>query len=85
MSHLRERRGFPLNPWRGVVRLQRRGAMHPAKFTVCACTGHCGFQSASKLVKIEGFARDKREVYVEGKRLTKPICSGGALRAELAA
>ena len=41
------------------------GAMRPVKFTVCACTGYCGTQSTSKLVKIEGFARDKRGVYEE--------------------
>jgi hypothetical protein len=41
------------------------GAMRPVKFTVCSCTGYCGTPSTSKLVKIEGFARDKREVYVE--------------------
>lgn len=41
------------------------GAMRPVKFTVCACTGHCGTRSTTKLVTIEGFARDAQEVYEE--------------------
>ena len=41
------------------------GAMRPMKFTVCECSGYCSTPSASKLVKIEGFAPDKSEVYVE--------------------
>jgi hypothetical protein len=41
------------------------GAMRPVKFTVCECTAYCGTPGTSKLVKIEGFAREKREVYSE--------------------
>lgn len=41
------------------------GAMRPVKFTVCQCTGYFVPGSTSKLVKIEGFAPDKRRVYEE--------------------
>ena len=41
------------------------GALRPVDFTVCECTGYCGKRDTSKLVKIEGFAREGREVYEE--------------------
>ncbi|MFZ1137012.1 MAG: hypothetical protein WAN69_18835 [Candidatus Korobacteraceae bacterium] len=40
-------------------------ALRPVDFTVCECTGYCGKRDTSKLVKIEGFAREGREVYEE--------------------
>ena len=41
------------------------GAMRPVKFTVCECTGFCVKAGPAKVVKIEGFVRDEREVYAE--------------------
>jgi hypothetical protein len=41
------------------------GAMRPVKFTVCECTGYSGREGRCKLVTIEGFARESREVYAE--------------------
>ena len=41
------------------------GAMRPVKFTVCQCTGFCASAVPAKLVKIEGFVRDEREVNTE--------------------
>ena len=41
------------------------GAMRAVKFTVCECTGYSPRGESGKLVTIEGFAREKREVYAE--------------------
>ena len=41
------------------------GAMRPVKFTVCECTGYSPRGEGGKLVTIEGFARESREVYAE--------------------
>ena len=41
------------------------GAMRAVKFAVCECTGFCARGGSAKLVTIEGFAPDKREVYAE--------------------
>ncbi len=41
------------------------GILRPVKFTVCECTGYSNTRNVSKLVKIEGFAREAREVYAE--------------------
>jgi hypothetical protein len=41
------------------------GAMRPVKFTVCQCTGFCVKAGPAKLVTIEGFVRNEREVYTE--------------------
>lgn len=41
------------------------GAMRPMKFTVCQCTGFCVKAGPAKLVTIEGFVRNEREVYAE--------------------
>ncbi len=41
------------------------GAMRPVKFTVCQCSGFCVKAGPAKLVKIEGFVREEREVYTE--------------------
>ena len=39
--------------------------MRPVKFTVCECTGFCVQAEPAKLVTIEGFVRNEREVYAE--------------------
>jgi hypothetical protein len=41
------------------------GALRPVKFTVRECTGHCSSHSSGKLVTIEGFAPESRDVYAE--------------------
>jgi len=41
------------------------GAMRAVKFTVCDCTGYRATSGPEKLVTIEGFARESREVYEE--------------------
>lgn len=41
------------------------GAMRPVKFTVCECTAFCVSGTSAKLVTIEGFAPNPREVYAE--------------------
>ena len=41
------------------------GALRPVKFTVRDCTGYCSTHSSGKLVTIEGFAPESREIYVE--------------------
>src|SRR5215831_5435141 len=41
------------------------GAMRAVKFTVCSCTGYRATAGAEKLVTIEGFVRESREVYEE--------------------
>lgn len=41
------------------------GAMRPMTFTVCQCTGFCVKAGPAKLVTIEGFVRNEREVYAE--------------------
>ena len=41
------------------------GTMRAVKFTVCSCTGYRATSNIDKLVTIEGFAHDKREVYEE--------------------
>jgi hypothetical protein len=41
------------------------GAMRPVKFTVCECTGYAARGGSCKLVTIEGFARETREVFAE--------------------
>jgi hypothetical protein len=41
------------------------GGLRAVDFTVCECTGYCSSRNTSKLVKIEGFTREEREVYVE--------------------
>jgi hypothetical protein len=41
------------------------GYLRPVKFAVCDCTGFCGRGGTAKLVTIEGFVPDKREVYAE--------------------
>ncbi len=41
------------------------GAMRPMKFSVCQCTGFCVKAGPAKLVTIEGFVRNEREVYAE--------------------
>jgi hypothetical protein len=41
------------------------GAMRPVKFAVRECTGFCPRGGVAKLVTIEGFAPDKREVYAK--------------------
>lgn len=41
------------------------GALRPVKFAVCECTGFCVKNANPKLVTIEGFAPDQREVYAE--------------------
>lgn len=69
MSHLREAvitQGTRGEEW---VVGSYGGAMRPVEFTVCACTGHRGTQSTTKLVTIEGFARD-------AKRCTRKSRSG---------
>ncbi|HZD31127.1 MAG TPA: hypothetical protein VE779_05640 [Candidatus Angelobacter sp.] len=40
-------------------------ALRPVKFTVCECTGHCLPSGSARLVTIEGFVPEKREVYAE--------------------
>lgn len=41
------------------------GAMRPVKFTVCECSAFAVRGELGKLVTIEGFAREKHEVYAE--------------------
>jgi|SRR5664279_2978307 len=41
------------------------GAMRGVKFTVASCSGFCGVANSNKLVTIEGFVREEREVYAE--------------------
>jgi hypothetical protein len=41
------------------------GAMRAVKFTVCSCSGYRTPVSTKKLVTIEGFVREEREVYPE--------------------
>ena len=41
------------------------GAMRRVKFTVCECTGYSARGGACKLVTIEGFVRENREVFAE--------------------
>jgi hypothetical protein len=41
------------------------GAMRPVKFAVCQCTAFCVKAGPAKLVTIEGFVRNEREVYAE--------------------
>lgn len=41
------------------------GGLRPVEFTVCECTALCGTRSATKLVAIQGFVREAREVYEE--------------------
>jgi hypothetical protein len=41
------------------------GALRPVTFTVCDCTGYCSTPNTSRLVKIEGFTREQREVYTQ--------------------
>jgi len=41
------------------------GAMRAVKFTVCDCTGYRATSGPDRLVTIEGFVRDIREVYEE--------------------
>ena len=41
------------------------GAMRAVKFIVCSCSGYCAAANQSKVVTIEGFVRDDREVYAE--------------------
>jgi hypothetical protein len=41
------------------------GAMRAVKFTVSSCSGFCGVAASTKLVTIEGFVREEREVYAE--------------------
>src|SRR5271156_5457672 len=41
------------------------GALRPVLFTVCECTEHCSNRNTGRLVKIEGFTPEEREVYVE--------------------
>jgi hypothetical protein len=41
------------------------GAMRPVKFTVCWCTAYGTNSAREKLVTIEGFVRETREVYEE--------------------
>lgn len=48
-----------------MVACNLQGAMRPVKFAVCQCTGFCVTRQESKLVTIEGFVPDKRQVYEE--------------------
>jgi hypothetical protein len=41
------------------------GALRPVDFTVRECTGYCSKRNTSRLVKIEGFTPEDREVYAE--------------------
>ncbi len=41
------------------------GAVRPVKFAVCQCSGFRANCGPAKLVTIEGFVPDKREVYAE--------------------
>ena len=41
------------------------GAMRSVKFTVSSCTGYRANSGPEKLVTIEGFVRESREVYEE--------------------
>jgi len=41
------------------------GAMRAVKFTVCSCSGFSEVGNTNKLVTIEGFVREEREVYAE--------------------
>jgi hypothetical protein len=41
------------------------GAMRAVKFTVSSCSGFSGVGSTNRLVTIEGFVREEREVYAE--------------------
>jgi hypothetical protein len=41
------------------------GGLRAVEFAVCECTGYCSARNTSQLVKIAGFAREEREVYVE--------------------
>ena len=41
------------------------GAMRAVKFTVAACSGFCSAGNSNKLVTIEGFVREEREIYAE--------------------
>ena len=41
------------------------GTLRPVMFTVCECTEHCSNRNTPRLVKIEGFAREGREVHEE--------------------
>jgi hypothetical protein len=41
------------------------GAMRPVKFEVCQCSAFRTSAGPAKLVTIEGFVPDKREVYAE--------------------
>jgi hypothetical protein len=41
------------------------GAMRAVKFTVCSCSGYRATSSSEKIVTIEGFVRESREVYAE--------------------
>ncbi len=50
---------------RAMVACSFGGAMRPVKFTVCRCTGFCEKAGPAKLVTIEGFVRNEREVYTE--------------------
>ena len=49
----------------GWVACNYGGAMRAVKFTVCSCTGYHAASGTDKIVKIEGFAREGREVYEE--------------------
>ena len=50
---------------KAMIACRLGGVMRPVKFTVCQCTGFCGVAVPVKLVKIEGFVREEREVYAE--------------------
>jgi len=50
---------------KAMIACRLGGVMRPVKFTVCQCTGFCGSAVPVKLVKIEGFVREEREVYAE--------------------
>lgn len=41
------------------------GAMRAVEFTVCSCTGYRATSGPERLVTIEGFVRESREVYEE--------------------
>jgi hypothetical protein len=57
-------RGTRGNEW---VACNFGGAMRAVKFTVCSCTGYRATSGPDRLVIIEGFAREAREVYEEVK------------------
>lgn len=46
-----------------MVACNLAGAMRPVKFTVYDCTAFCIQPAPAKLVTIEGFVRNEREVY----------------------